>query len=272
MLNLEIIQSPPEAATRTPPLLFVHGAWHDAWCWAEHFLPYFETAGYAVTALSLRGHGQSEGRGRLRWWGIGDYVEDVARVMATLSEPPVVVGHSMGGLVVQKLLERHDARGAVLLALVPPGGAIATTLRIARRHPVEFIRVNAKLSLWPVVSTPELAREAFFSATMSEENVARYFARLQDESYRAFLDMFLFALPRPGRVRAPVRVMGAAEDTIFLPYEVEATARAYGTEATIFPAMAHDMMLEPGWRDVAEAVVEWLEALILGGGDDEVIR
>ena len=260
-MELELIHSPAGAATRETPLLFVHGAWHGAWCWADHFLPHFESAGYRTTALSLRGHGQSEGRGRLRRWGIADYVKDVARVMATLPAPPVLIGHSMGGLVVQKVLEKHEARGAVLLASVPPRGVLATTLRIARRHPKEFLMVNARLSLWPLVATPALARETFCSPAMADDEVARHHGRMQDESYRAFLDMMLLALPRPTRVTAPMLVLGAANDSVFLPSEVRATARAYGVEATIFPDMAHDMMLERGWRAVADAILEWLEGL-----------
>ena len=65
-------------------------------------------------------------------------------------------------------------------------------------------------------------------------------------------------LPRPGRVRVPVRVLGAADDGIFTPGEVARTARAYGTQATLYPRMGHNMMLEPGWETVAADVVAWL--------------
>jgi len=85
------------------------------------------------------------------------------------------------------------------------------------------------------------------------------YPRLQDESYRAFLDMTIFSLPRPKRVKVPMLVLGAANDRIFTVPEVEATARAYGTTATIFPDMAHDMILEPGWREVADTILAWLD-------------
>jgi alpha-beta hydrolase superfamily lysophospholipase len=81
----------------------------------------------------------------------------------------------------------------------------------------------------------------------------------QDESYRAFLDM-MTRLPRPGRVKVPVRVLGAAEDGIFTPGEVARTARAYGTPATLYPRMGHNMMLEPGWEAVAADILTWLDA------------
>lgn len=85
-----------------------------------------------------------------------------------------------------------------------------------------------------------------------------YFARMQDESYAAFLDMIVFNLPRPKSVSVPMLVMGAEDDKLFPRGDVEATARAYGTEATIFPNMAHDMMLEDDWKKVADHILGWL--------------
>jgi alpha-beta hydrolase superfamily lysophospholipase len=68
----------------------------------------------------------------------------------------------------------------------------------------------------------------------------------------------LLNLPRPKRVTTPLLVLGAECDRSILPNEVRATARAYRTEAEIFPEMGHDMMLEPGWADVAERIHTWL--------------
>ncbi|HEY6542657.1 MAG TPA: alpha/beta fold hydrolase, partial [Ktedonobacteraceae bacterium] len=245
-------------STHPTPLLFVHGAWHGSWCWKEHFLPYFAQHGYASYTFDLRGHGTSEGGKRLRWTRIANYVTDVEQITRQFDRPPVLIGHSMGGLVVQKYLETHHAPAAVLLASVPPTGALRTTLSIMRRHPLPFLKANATLKLYPIVGTPALTREAFFPAGMSEEEVQRYFTLIQDESYRAFLDMMVFSLPRPKRVKTPMLVLGAECDTIFSPKEVRATARAYHMEATIFPSMAHDMMLGNGWQNVADHMLRWL--------------
>lgn len=150
-MQLEAITRAPSDDVRPTPLLFVHGAWHGAWCWEEHFLDYFAERGYGVTALafSLRGHGKSEGGNRLRWARISDYVADVKQVAEQLPAPPVLIAHSMGGHVVQKYLEQHPARAGVLLASVPPRGALAGTLRYARRHPLHLLKGNLKLSLYP---------------------------------------------------------------------------------------------------------------------------
>ena len=63
-MHLEVVTHTPKTAMRSTPLLFVHGAWHGAWCWEENFLPYFAQAGYHSHALDLRGHGKSGGADR----------------------------------------------------------------------------------------------------------------------------------------------------------------------------------------------------------------
>jgi pimeloyl-ACP methyl ester carboxylesterase len=259
-MHLEVVTHAPKTATHSTPLLFVHGAWHGAWCWEENFLPYFAQAGYHSHALDLRGHGKSGEADRLRWTSISHYVSDVRQVVERFEETPILIGHSMGGLVVQKYLE-SDTKipAAVLLASVPPGGVIRTTLNIAMQHPIAFLKANATMKLYPIVGTPQLTREAFFSADMHETKVRTYYQRIQNESYRAFLDMMLFNLPRPRRVKTPMLVLGAANDTIFSVKEVKASAKAYRTEAEIFNDMAHDMMLEAGWQSVADRILEWLE-------------
>jgi len=261
-MNLEIISKLPSTDTHKTPLLFVHGAWLGAWCWDVHFLDYFASRGYPAHAVSLRGHGTSEGRERLRWHRISDYVEDVAQAAQRLSCPPIVIGHSMGGLIVQKYLEKHPAPAAVLLASVPPAGVLAPMLRIARRHPLAFVKANLTLSLLPVVSTIPMVREMFFSGNLTDEFVQTYAAGLQDESYAAFLDMLMLDLPSAGRVktRTPMLVQGAAQDALFYPAQVEATAQAHNTRADILPDTAHVIMLEPRWEASAERIVNWLNA------------
>lgn len=258
-MALEVLVRLPEGPARETPLLFVHGAWHGAWCWDVHFLPYFAHRGYRTAAVSLRGHGESAGKGRLRWTGIREYVEDVAAAARGLERPPVVIGHSMGGLVVQKYLETHQAPAGVLLASSPVFGAVPATLRVFAKHPLPFLEANLRLGLYPLVGTPERARSLLFSPGLPEAKVRDYQRRLQDESYRAYWDMMGLALPRPKRVTAPVLVLGGERDGVFTPGEVAATARAYGAEAVIFSGQGHDLMLEPGWRDVADRILAWLE-------------
>src|SRR4051812_12710578 len=92
---LEVIDKGACSDAHPVPLLFVHGAWHGAWCWDEHFLDFFANKGYRALAVSLRGHGNSPTSKALRSCSIADYVDDVASVADSLRTPPVVIGHSM---------------------------------------------------------------------------------------------------------------------------------------------------------------------------------
>jgi pimeloyl-ACP methyl ester carboxylesterase len=255
--ELHVSRREPQGSTHETPLLFVHGAWHGAWCWEEHFLDHFAEQGFRVAALDLRGHGSSPARGRFRTRRLRHYVEDVAEVAATFDRPPVVVGHSMGGMVVQKYLEKHSAPAAVLVASGPPRGVVGITLRVLRHHPLTFLRMNATWSLYPLVADHDDARALLFSDRLDEVSALGYTAKLQDESYLAFLDMLLLDLPRPKRVSTPLLVLGGERDTIFPPPEVHATAKAYGTTAVMFDG-GHDLMLEPVWPEVAAAISAWV--------------
>ena len=259
-VRLEVIDRGNTTDAHPVPLLFVHGAWHAAWCWEENFLGFFADRGYRALALSFRGHGGSPTDKPLRSLSIADYVEDVAAVAADLPSAPVVIGHSMGGFVVQKYLEGRDAPAAVLMASAPPRGYLASGLRWFRRHPWQFLKSSASGESLAYVSPVAATRERFFSAHTPEEIVAACAARLQEESARSGRDG-VTALPRPSRVRTPVLVLGALEDRMAVtPNEVRATARAYRTEPKIFPGMGHNMMLEPGWEAVATHIDSWLTA------------
>jgi short-subunit dehydrogenase/pimeloyl-ACP methyl ester carboxylesterase len=257
---LEVIDKGAVSEAHPVPLLFVHGAWHAAWCWDEYFLSYFADKGYRALAVSFRGHGDSPIFKPLRSCTVNDYVADVKSVADSLSSRPVVIGHSMGGLIVQKYLESNDAPAGVLMASIPPQGNYGSSLRWIQRHPWHAIKMAITGDSLPYINTAELAREKFFSAQTPEPDVLKCAARLQHESKRVSIDCLLLKLPRPQRVTAPVLVLGAEEDGAHTQKEVRATGRAYRTRAEFFPAMGHNMMLEPGWEAVAERIHSWLGA------------
>ncbi len=264
-MKLELISRYPIRDPHPTPLLFIHGAMHTAQCWNVHFLDYFAEHGYASHAINLRGHGNSEGAERLRWTRIADFVEDIANTVQQLPVPPILIGHSMGGFIIQKYLEDHAARGAVLLSSPSPAGLLSVALKNARRHPFLFAKVNLTLSLQPLVSTPALAREAFFSPDVPDGEMATYWRQMQDDSYRAYLDMVALDLPQPARVnKAPLLILGAGRDNMLSPREIEATAKAYHTQAKIIPNVAHNSMLEQQWKSVADAILAWINQQQIG--------
>ncbi len=258
-MEINVVVTEPLGKSQPTPIVFVHGAWHGAWCWTEHFTEYFADHGYASYAIDLRGHGASDGT--VRTARIAHYVHDVRRLALELDTAPVIVGHSMGGLVLQQYLSQYRAAAGVLMAPVPVAGAIGATMRVIRDHPRAFLRANTSLSLGPIVDDADRAISLLFGPQMDQVDALRYAGLLQDESYPAYLEMIL-DLPRTSRVQDPILVLGAQFDAIFSPAEIEATARAYNTEAVIFGGMGHDMMLEPGWEGPAGTIIEWLDDTI----------
>jgi alpha-beta hydrolase superfamily lysophospholipase len=241
---------------RPTSLLFIHGMWHGAWCW-DDFMEFFAGAGYRTDALSLRGHGGS--RGEIRGSTIADYVADVEHVARKFDNHPVLIGHSMGGFIVQKYLETHNAPAGVLLASVPPYGVWPALGRVFLRDPRIVFKAITTWRMYPVVETPVRTRWALFSEDFPEEKLLDYHKYMNDESFRAFIDLLGLNLAHPKRVKSPMLVLGAEKDTVISQRDVRATARAYNNNAEFFPNMAHDMMLEAGWKSVAERILKWLQ-------------
>ena len=151
-----------------PPVLLVHGAWHGAWCWQDNFLDYFAANGFETSAVDLRGHGGSAAQKAMRWNRISDYVDDVVSVVEGFEQPPIVIGHSMGGFICQHLMARtNHLSGVGLLASVPHFGVWDATIRTAKAHPLNFLKANLKMSLYPLVSDPNEAVLCFWMRTLS---------------------------------------------------------------------------------------------------------
>ncbi|HEU4323554.1 MAG TPA: alpha/beta fold hydrolase [Roseiflexaceae bacterium] len=249
--QLEHLIATPRERRYDTPLLLLHGAWHGAWCWrdAMHDLA---GRGFEVHAIGLRGHGRSD-PATINLCGLRDYQRDLETAVAAIHPRPVVVGHSMGGYILQLFLSEQQLPGAVLLASVPTGGPGAYMLGALRRDPLNFLLAFGTLDLLGLVGTPQRAREAFFRPDIPPAELALYTTLLGPESARVGLESLLFR-PRPERNRSPLLLIAAERDTIFTLDEQHATARAYGAELIIIPEAAHDLMLDPAWPLAADAI------------------
>lgn len=260
-MNLEVISHLPVGRAHKTPLLFVHGAYSGAWVWDQHFLPFFAKNGYQAHAVSLRGHGESGGRDGLMFARLRDYVADLEEVIATLPTTPVLIGHSLGGMVVQKMLHRRSIPAAVLMASVPPHGLIPSMLGMSFANPMLFRELAMVQTFGPMVINGLNVRRALFADDTPDQDVLRYMKRFQPESTLVILDLLGLDLPpSTPSLDLPVLVMGAEHDQFVFRGGVEATADTYRTKAEIFADMGHAMMLDHHWQRVAERILQWLPA------------
>jgi len=250
--GLEILSLRAVAEVHRAPLLFVHGGFHAAWCWAEHFMPFFSKHGWHTHALSLRDHGgsaRSADPARVR---LLDYVDDLSTVARHIGVPCVLVGHSLGGSVVQKYLETQQAPAAVLMAPSPIGGSTRAAMKMLARHPRHMLQAFWRRDLR--LAMPAFLEFFFSSGVLAE----RYAPRLTGQtSMAAALDAFFRNPPNPGKVRTPALVLGAEGDWSIPHAANTSLAAAYGTALCTVKG-AHDVMLDHAWRDAAEAIDRWL--------------
>ena len=259
--GIEVIRCTPKKQARgAPPVVFVHGAFAAAWVWAEQFMPRFAEAGYESYALSLRGHGESFGGDHVNHHSIRDYCDDLTALIEAIGQVPVLAGHSMGGFVVQKYLEHHIARAAILMSSVPPQGLVAATFHLFMKRPGLLLELNRLLSNQDI--SLDAARESLFAKPISDERLVNFLQRMSPESQRAIWDMSMFNLVNITLVRrTPLMVLGVEHDQLIPPFLVSTTAHSYGVTPRVFGGFGHGFPLEEGGEDIADAMVEWLRSL-----------
>ncbi|HAY50350.1 alpha/beta hydrolase [Thalassospira sp.] len=263
--ELEIFRRSPTGKPKSKhPLVFVHGAFTGAWCWNEHFLNWFADKGFETVSFSLRGHGGSGGRQLRSLASIDDYVEDLEEVVDTLGQTPVLIGHSMGGYIIQKYLEQHTAEAAILMASVPPEGLLASNAMMAMAQPDLYFQMAWLQAIGPHTFLRERLGRAMLSPDIAEDEGMIYFGRLETESQRALLDMmganpiFLTTDEAPAML-----VIGAHDDEIIQSELIHHTARKYHADYALVDDIHHAMMLDKNWEKVAETMLEWLQVKLV---------
>lgn len=180
------------------PLIFLHGSFHAAWCWAEHYLPYFATLGYPAAALSWRGTGGTFAGEGVKKVKIEEHVSDLHAFLNEfvpqwmeksdsknkLINKPVLISHSFGGLSIMKLLELYpetmnEISGAIIMCSVPPSGNGKMTMRFLRRSLRDSWKITAGLAMKKCITNPKLCRELFFGGEdddygISDDDIVRF--------------------------------------------------------------------------------------------------
>ncbi|MGF1619109.1 MAG: alpha/beta hydrolase [Rhodomicrobiaceae bacterium] len=269
-MQLELLSAQPSGQKKNVSILFIHGVCLGAWCWEPHFLPFFAQAGYPAYALSLRGHGRSDGHERIQHWQLRDFADDLAWAMHGIDGPVIVAGHSMGGGVVQHYLRQgRKAAGVVLLASAPPHGLMRASVSMYQRNP----------TLWDELYTSQgkpishidlgiIENGLFSEPDLSPERMDTL-RRLGQPAVRASLELMGWPpfAPLPW-MAPPMMIVGGERDELIPPADVFLTGAYYGINPKIIPGSAHAIMLDTHWRQAAELITAWLERKF-GGAENE---
>lgn len=255
-----IQKQPKQQSQNKPPVLLLHGAWHGAWCWEGNYLDYFADAGHETWAMDLSGHGESGKKKSLRFTTVDDFLADITSVINAMPQPPIIIGHSMGGLLCQHILnDNSNVRGVGFLASLPSAGVVGIKLTV---HPLKKLLSNLTLSLYPLVSSRKNAKYMFLEPDADEATVDRMMARLGNEAWLAFVGIATGkSLPKEPELplKTPACVVAAGGDTI-IPVELqEKLAERLGVEAHIIPGAPHDLMLSRKWEESAKVFLDWIE-------------
>jgi pimeloyl-ACP methyl ester carboxylesterase len=257
MGEIEVLRAEPKVKTGMPPVVFIHGMWHGAWCWEGNFMKRFADAGFPSLAVSMPGHGSSPGPKRINSLRLKDYVGEVKKLVDSLDALPILIGHSMGGMIIQKYLEDSPCAAAVLVCPVPSSGLLRVSLKMI--FTTKYVLPSLlRLNLSGIVDSDEKVRELFLRQSEVPEVVEGCRRMLANESMLAFIDM-LFPFVRSGYQRGtPMLVLSGGKDALFTRKEGEATARKYGAAHVVFEDLPHDMMLDADYASAADHAIAWL--------------
>jgi pimeloyl-ACP methyl ester carboxylesterase len=240
----------------------VHGAFCGGWVFNEFAAP-FREAGCDVIAPDFPGHAPSDPPQAAVGLSMSDYAAAIADIAACAPGPPVLVGHSLGGLVALMAAARTPVSAVVLLAPSPPWGVSGSTMEEA----VSAVSLYALGPYWAQAIEPDYRIFRRFGVDrLARADRHRVFERMRPESGRAlfealnwWLDPFMTTLVRPERIAAPILALAGARDVIHPPATVRETARRLGAHFEVLAGMSHWLPAEPGWQAVAERCLSWIE-------------
>lgn len=257
-------------------VVFVHGGWVTPRCW-DPFVSYFEAHGYRCLAPAWPGKDRSIEAIRsdpspLAGLSIGEIVDHYERIVRSLDEPPILVGHSFGGLFVQLLLDRELGAAGIAIDSAPPKGIFAfeptTLLSLGRIFLIPF--GWRKVVRWTFTEF----RYAFVHTMPLDEAKAIWDAQIVPDSGRPFFEVGFSAFARnsPAAVdfanpyRPPLLLVSGDADRAMTPVVIRRMFRAHQasparTDLRTFPERTHWLIAQKGWEEVAQTCIDWIESL-----------
>lgn len=240
-----------------PPVLFVHGAFvgHEPF---RPWLDYLSAQGWRGIAPSRRGRA-GLAPARAAGLTIDDYVEDTLRMIDALGEAPIVIGHSLGGLIAQKVAELQKARVIVLLSPAPAAMLTAQPVALSTYLPM----MPKILAGRPIKPSPGGCSTIALNR-MTPEACPIIHAQLVHESGKVYRQMIFGTYKVDfSKITCPSLVIGGRDDRIVSPALVTWTAKRLGVTPHILDGHAHWLLEEPRWENIARRVCDFLGELPL---------
>lgn len=258
------------ASSKQKTVVLVHGAWMTPTSWAP-FKTYFESHGYNVLVptwpyldrpIEAIRNNPGEAFGSLSLQKIADHYEEIIRA---LPEAPLLIGHSMGGLVTQILLDRGVGAAGVVIDSAPIGGVIPDFRSLASALPI-LLRPSG----WkkPFVLTKQAFDENFANTAPKAQRDVDYEREVIPAPGRIFYEaaFSIGTFVQPKNRRQPLLVISGEKDRTTAPALVRSIFKKQSksksrTDYLSFAGVSHYLVAEPGWDKVAEASLNWANQL-----------
>ncbi|WP_327139578.1 alpha/beta hydrolase [Nocardia sp. NBC_01327] len=256
------------------PVLFIHGLWIHTTSWAP-WVELFNANGYAAIAPGWPGVADTVEAARadpdsIADKGIDEVTAHYAAIIAALPEPPILVGHSFGGMIAQKLLGTGVAAGAVAIDAAQIKGVLP--LPLSALHATLPVFKNPANKHRAVSLTEEQFRFAFGNTVSAEESRRLWQAWAIPAPGRPLFEAAAanFSLHSPAKVdtanadRGPLLLVAGGKDHTVPEVITTSTLKQYRhsdavTELQEFPDRGHSLTIDEGWREVAEYALDWLK-------------
>lgn len=252
-------------------VVFIHGLWMHASSW-QPWMAFFQENGYKTVSPGWPGDAETVAECRanpqaIANRGVTEIVDHYASIITTLSEPPIVIGHSFGGLIAQILLGRGVASACIAIDPAPMKG-------------VWQLPFSALKASWPVLSNPfnltkakSLTFDQFrygFANAVSEREARELYDRWTIPApcrplFQAATASFTCVQTKvntQNTSRGPLLITGGKKDNQAPPVLGEASIKKYNqsviSDFKVFDGRGHSLIVDNGWKEIADYSLTWL--------------
>jgi pimeloyl-ACP methyl ester carboxylesterase len=252
-------------------IVFIHGLWIHASSW-QGWIDFFSQQGYQALNPGWPGDSATVAESRyhaneIANRGVSEIADSYAKIFTSFSEPPIVIGHSFGGLIAQILLGRGIAAAGIAIDPAPIKG-------------VWQLPFSALKASFPVLGKPFNLKKAVslsfgqfrygFANAVPEEEARKLYelwtipapARPLFQAATASLAGSETKVNTANKNRGPLLITGGEKDHIAPPVLGKASLKKYNksvkTDFKLFEGRGHSLILDHGWREVAEYSLHWL--------------